>query len=776
MMKILIKKTEQNQYFIFTILSCLIVIFWYLNFSFWHLIIVNFLFLIIYFFINAVSLGKILAKILNLEKEFKIAFGLLMLIFLIGFLMAIPIVFYRLPKIYLFVVLFFLPIIISFLNNLPYFKKDEKERNLFSTRLSGQGGGDGQEEKTSKLFYLIFFLTGFFCLFLLFRARTGEFIKTPWINIHPLYLVAWLLLIFLFVLIIFKKLSFKKFLIILIFVSIIAHLFLIIPYEIGFGGDKWRHLGAEKWIAEGKIYSPALFGENISYKQIGFLKIPEVFLVGNKTSYSNFWGTNIAFSQLLGVNLFYLDLVLGILLFSIFLPFLMLKLGTFISQKKEFLYLFAFSPLLFSPFLIYGSITVPLSFAFLPFLFSLIFLFKYLKGEKSLGWLFASFLFLVPLLYLNYILYLTIFFALFSLSFFVKKTSETKGLSRTLFLIGLLFVILSLSFFFVFLDTAQDYSWFDYSKNPQEVIISLKDFSKKFLTSTAIFPRPNEMEQDNWLYATTQSELSRSIVLKILPWNLFLTPAVLILAAFGILSIKKMKTPLIGLTLFLCFFVLLVNQFVSSYFMEGNYLFAKRLVLFFSFLFAFFVSWGIYFLVIKKMSKLFSKKAIIFALAILLSLISTTVYASGPKFQTVTKDELSSAQYLWDILKKAEPRSELGSTTGEKGAPCVLANTWPLLALEAVSAHEVVAGGFPVYYEYKQPERVFLFENMNKTPSVSYLDRAIKITGSSKCFFVTEERFILFKDRERIKNGIKEILGEPINIGKVLIWIYEPNK
>ena len=753
----MLNSLRKNFYLLSTSVSCLVAIFWYFNFSFWHITSLNFLFLIVYFYLNSFFLGKILGKILNLEKEFEFIFGLFFLVYLLAFLLAIPIVLYRLSHEYLFIVLFLLPIVSFLLSFTPYFRKEEKQRRLFEKEENGK--------KVPLMFYFIIILASFFCFTLLLRARTGGYIRTPWTNIHPLYFESWLLLIFVFGLMIFKKLSFKKFLILLIFIFFVSHLFLAIPYKAGFGGDKWRHLGAEKWLAEGNIYSPSLFGEKIEYRQIGPLKIPEVFLVGNKTSYSNFWGATIAFSSLTGIDFFSLDLILCPLLFSIFLPFLMLKLGTFISRKKDFLYLFSFSPLLFSPFFIYGGITVPVSFALLPFLFSLIFLFRYLKGEKNLSWLLLSFLFLVPFLYFNYILYLTLFFALFSLSFFVKKTIEAKGFNKTLFLIGLLFVILSLSFFFVFLDAAEDYSSFDWSKiNLGAVGQSLKDFGTRLLTSQPIFPRVFEMEQDNWLYATTQSELSRSILLKILPWSLLLTPIILSLAIFGMASSKKMDTPLIGLVLFLTLLILLLNQFTASYLMDGNHIFTKRSVCFISFLFAIFVSWGVYSLIVNnKVSRLFSQQAIIFTLVLILSLVSATVYASGPKSQVVTGDELSSSYYLWDRIK-------------EENNPCVLANTWPLLALEMVSDRRIVAGGFPVYYEYAQPERVYLFENMNKTPTIRYLERAIKITGSSKCFFVTEERFIIFKDQGKVIGGIKKILGEPKAIGEVLIWTYEPNK
>jgi len=65
-----------------------------------------------------------------------------------------------------------------------------------------------------------------------------------------------------------------------------------------------------------------------------------------------------------------------------------------------------------------------------------------------------------------------------------------------------------------------------------------------------------------------------------------------------------------------------------------------------------------------------------------------------------------------------------------------LANTWPLLALEGVSGREIITGGFPYYYEYRQPERVQLFANMNYSPSVRYLNKAIEITNAQRMLFL----------------------------------------
>ena len=152
------------------------------------------------------------------------------------------------------------------------------------------------------------------------------------------------------------------------------------------------------------------------------------------------------------------------------------------------------------------------------------------------------------------------------------------------------------------------------------------------------------------------------------------------------------------------------------------------------------------------------------ALIVFIGLVSTTVYASGPKFQVVTNDEHQAAQYVWQKLKQ-----------GTRENYCVLANTWPLLALEGVSGREIITGGFPYYYEYRQPERVQLFENMNKSPSIRYLEKSLEITQAKQCYFMTEERWVYYDNRKEIITQLDDLLGKHENIGKVMIWLYQSN-
>jgi len=750
----LISKIKNNKHFFFTALSCLSVIIWYLNFQFKQNIFLYILCFGFYFFINSYWIGLILKKN-NFEKEFQFILGSFCLLFLIAFLTSIPIVLYKIIPAYLLVILLFLTIIISLSCNQLEKNKEGNIKTLEEKIISSKS-----PFKISKGIYFSGAVIFLFMLFLLFRARTGEYIRSPWTVIHPFYIYGWLAISIIVGCLIFSKCKLKTFLFIIILGSFLLHCYLIIPYKVGFGGDKWRHIGAERSLMEGKVYEPALFGKNVSYQNFGSLKIPEVFVAGNKTSYANMWGLTIALSWLSGLDVFWIDLILGILLFSIFLPFLILKLASFFSKKKEFLRLMMFSPFLFYPFQAYGSITMPMSFAFLPFLLGIIFLAQYLNDLIPERRFLTLLFFLIPFLYFSYILYLIVFVIMLILAWILKKYNKTKKLILILIIFALCASIL-----IPLLDTHKQYSRF---QQPifsfQNISQMFKHFPISFLFSTeVIFPKIHQFEQDNWLYAQTKQELSRSIFLEIVPWWLFLTPIFLIIVIFGFAKYSKLKNKKTALCLFVSLIIFLFSQIIASSFMQGNHIFSKRLVLLISFLISFPLAWGLSCLASTR------NKTIVEAIIFFLALVSVTTYASGPKFQVVTSDELTAAKYIWREYEKNNNKLS--------APPCVLANTWPLLALEGVSGRQIVAGGFPYYFEYRQPERVQLFFNMNNSPSVRYLNKAMEITNAKECYFMTEKRWIFFDKRQKIIESLDETLGKHKQIGKVMIWKWkQPHK
>ncbi|MEK7580502.1 MAG: hypothetical protein AAB465_02755, partial [Patescibacteria group bacterium] len=386
-------------------------------------------------------------------------------------------------------------------------------------------------------------------------------------------------------------------------------------------------------------------------------------------------------------------------------------------------------------------------------------------SHKSIG-LAVALVLCFPVLYLNYILYLVLFVVLLVFATLFKIYSRSiRKTEKWIIVIVSFFLFLNLILLFPFLDTVNNYSRFIFDKpiyNLTNLKSQLINFGEDLIISSPIFPRAANMEQDNWLFAQNNETLSRSVLFKITRWPYFLTPIILLIALIGVgYAIKSRNKFLVLASVFLP--ALLLGQFIGSYFMEGNHIFTKRLILIISYLFLFLVVAGADWLLIEKKKYFFSKKSLAVCLFLIFSFTTTAVYASGPKMQMVSKDELEAADYLWQKIK---PR------TSPSGNYCVIANTWPLLALEAASSKHVVSGGFPVYFEYSQPERVQIFNNMNKAPSIKYLKKALELTKAKDCYFMTEERWIDARYRHDILKRLKELLGEPERLNTVLFWHY----
>ncbi|MDD2646911.1 MAG: hypothetical protein PHN36_02985 [Patescibacteria group bacterium] len=723
---------------------------WWFNFIGFRIQIFSIIFSAVYLILNAILLGRILVKIINLDRELEFIFGVCVLIFLIGFGLAFPIFFYKLLPIHLLIVLLILTILISL--SVKYCPLPE---GMSLRRLE-----DNKGIRMPKSFFILFVVLLAVGLFFLLRSRTGEFITSPWQVIRPYYLYVWGLLVAIVGFAVFSKIKIRKFFLLIILASLLLHAYLPIVYKAGFGGDKWRHLGAEQSLMAGEPYYPVLFGDRVDMKKIGPVSVPEVLIVGNKNSYVNMWGATIALSWMSGMDIFWIDLVLGFLLYSIFLPLLLFRFGEFILSKKRFLLLLAFLPLCFSPFQMYGAITTSNAFGFLWFLFTLLILCQAIKFKlnKYLWW---AVIIAILLNYLNYILYLILILEIIIVSFCLKKiVNRVDSHSKYFWIVSLIILILLFCILLPIVDLAGGNvfkSW-DWIKN--NFLKDIFDFIKTLVLSNPIFPRMFNMEQDNWLFAQANQNISRANLLKLIRWSFVLAPLVFMVMIWGM--VRRDKNNIIKKLLMILLLIVIVNQFLATYFMDGNHIFNKRLVIFTSFLAMVMLALGIEaWLSIKRFSQIVK----IITAVLFLALLSTTVYASGPKMQTVTSDELTAAKYLWQKI----------SATGQKKY-CVLANTWPLLALEGVSGRQIVTGGFPVYFEYAQPERVQLFDNLNKNPSLIDINRALAITGADDCYVMTEDRWIYLYNRQEILTRLNDILGQPEMIGDVYLWHWQPKK
>lgn len=786
---------RKKVFFLISIFSLWILAF---NFYFWHLKIIGILFFIIYAIANSIYLGKFLRQFLDLEKDNRFIFGLFFLIFLISIAGSIFTVLYKITPFLAYLIFLTISAII-FLLLPPHLigidahgaKEQNHKTNLhIPIRCGGLPASDNftdkkeekrieEKEKIKILPYLLSAICFVVSLWLLFSARTGKFILSPWEVIAPIYLYIFGLFSFIVLWFIFFKRNWRIALLFIILSSFLLRSYLPIVYETGFGGDRLRHLAAEKWLQEGNIYSPSLIGEKIEWSNIGPLKIPAVFIIGNKTSYASQWALTSFLSWLFNTDVFWIDLLLGFILCSFFIPIFLFKIGQFFSLRKTLPLLLAFLPNLFYPFQVYGAITLPNSLGFLFFLFALIFWLEYFTSNKPRTFSGATFgqkgetclekvrgkpklllfcIILTLLMYFNYVLYFILLFEIGSLIYLFKNFYQSKKF--TFYLSAL---VLGFIFLIPFLDKFSGLSSFvpKIFIHPRLIFYYFINFIKQLLAISSLSPNSGFITQGNLIYTQTVKSLAKTTLFSLFSWIILFSVLIWSFILYGFYNLKKLKEPAnkLFLILSISFIITFGNYFIGKYLMKGSILLSKRLDLYLALLMIIFLGWGIE-IFLETRLKLITHKTKIFVICLFLALASISVYGAGPELQVVTKNELESAKYLWQEMKDIP------------GNKCVLANTWPLLALEYASSRHLITGGFPVYQEYAQPERAQLFNNMSLNPSERYMKKALAITGARECYFVTEKRWWNKRDANILKR-YQEILGNYKMIGDVYIFKFQ---
>jgi hypothetical protein len=96
-------------------------------------------------------------------------------------------------------------------------------------------------------------------------------------------------------------------------------------------------------------------------------------------------------------------------------------------------------------------------------------------------------------------------------------------------------------------------------------------------------------------------------------------------------------------------------------------------------------------------------------------------YSLGPDTGTVALDEFRAMKYV------------SGTLTAK---PCVVAGTYPLLALEAITGRTVIGGGFPVNQYFAQPVLKEVYTSLTTLPTKEAWDKALVATGADQCFLV----------------------------------------
>ena len=771
-----------------------LVVLLYFNWTLWHQVVIGFLSLILYYGVGSASWGRVVGAVLPLNKIWSRVFGFLVAFYLSAMAVGIPVVVWKYDRLAVagaMLAVGLAGVALSLRMERSGMKQsdscDEKEISESNAQRAGQiassSRNTGLLAMTFKTWHFILLgaLSAVFVFFVI-HARTGVYIQSPWDALSSFTLILFFAIAFLVGLLVFSQRSPKIILAVIIAFSYLTHLYLPVVYETGFGGDKWRHLGAERWLQEGNIYTPSIWGETKrSMISLGPLRLPEALVAGNKTSYAAQWGTTIMLAESLGVDVFWVDLLLVFLLWSFFLPLILYQFGRIIpSFTKEgegggqrLGLLFSFLPTLFYTFQSEGAITLPVSFGHLFFFFVLLLWLYYVKEGKRntliMAWGLSLFF---------YWAYILNFFVLIGVGILAMAWRRYR--QHYLFFGSLvLAAILAVPFLEIFQGLS---SYLPGSVSTVGVIDALADAMGRLLGYIGIIVPPDYIDQGNFLFNQSGQSLSRLPLFSYQLIPFAVSSFVWLVIIYGIYKLIRIwccsefsEEPLIHgnkdiqgaspwrrgdkntlLFLTIIFLIALSSYFISWSFTEGVHILARRLnetIVFFMILF---LGYGILLFLQEQKIKITTHKKIL-AICFILAFSATATFASGPKLQLVTADELRAAKYIWSDLKNDKPPY------------CVIANTWPLLGLEAESGRQIVAGGFPLYGEYAQPERVKIFEGLSKKPAMKWIEGAFRVTKAPACYYMSEKRWM----SDFVFDDTIELLGQPTQIGTVYIWKIE---
>lgn len=600
------KPLTTPKYFLISVILTLVLIF---NLLFFQSLILGLIFGLGYLLFFGWILGLI---ILPEEKRFwQVFYGTLILLSLITSILAIIYYFYRLSDFLIILILIILPPLLFFVS---LFKKEKKPK-FFSNFSFFQ-----KKEKLNPLIlilaigFLVFEVINFYLLFL---ARTGEALRSPWWIVSSQFFIFYFFASLILFSIIFYNKKTTLTLILIIIHAILTISVALIVYQIGYGFDPFIHQATEKTIAQQGLITPKPFYYLGQYVLVVFL------------------------AKIFAVSIEWLDKLLVPVLAAIILPLVIFYVFQKIfKEQKNFtpvmaliFFLLPFSSLIF---------TTPQSLANL-FTLLVIFLSLIYIVNRQKEWLIISLALVLTILVIHPLAGLPVlifFLFLWFFSIFGKHQGSLEFLRKVVILEILVLASLLLPLIFV--------------------LNSVLSPQLGPVINQVVLSQPVEELIKNIKLASPYFKNHFNLIYDIIYWYGFNLNFILVLG--GVLGIillfLKFKNKLIFVYP-LTFVILIINYLILKLFFDFSFLieyergeYPQRLIeLSFYFLIPFFL-YAIYEL-IKKI--LLGHKALIFGLILFLSLgLTCSLYLSYPRDDdyhldrgyNVTQTDINAVRYI----------------------------------------------------------------------------------------------------------------------------------
>jgi hypothetical protein len=521
-----------------------------------------------------------------------------------------------------------------------------------------------------------------------------------------------------------------------------------------YGPDGWRHMANEmNIIGEKKMVEVATTDTKKSLVQSLDL---------GKLSYSQMWGIKAILVRTINLDLIFVTAWLVPIVWSVILTILLYLIGLEIfSTSKKALF---FSWLSFLPFTwqFAGSMTLPNNWGFLFWLFFVLLLIRRMqKPNKNQPAILA--LFFVSIFF-GYSLYFIIGFVSWMvaevLMYMKSKHSDEVGQSdalvetqnfASLLQRGMLIIFAALSI--PIFELLSGYSalrlsiaWLAQIKqcvgNFLAIYIAAGPRSHYILTGNVIFNQPPA-------YHFVQTFLTMN------RWWLVMFMLLFWCAVIGGLKyfFRKKESQYIWIGILTIGF--LINYFVGRYVFVGEQVLSRRLDNVVAFFLVTCFAAGLFYIYDKFLINKKIKTWCAVFLVLIISLAISAGYSLGPANESVSENDYRAMQYIWQ-----DEQNEVDNTY------CVVADVYPLLALEQISSKQIVGGGFPINQYFAQPEREKFFKKLSQNADQQTWIEALDLTKTNTCFLVVNKKDL--KNNEFVNKHLNEVKL----FDDVLVWKY----
>lgn len=675
----------------------------YVNFEIWHWLWLAWLVMILFFWFSGENYQCILKERFGLTDSIRSKiFGIFLAVIIFSLIGGFLLVFWRFSDLSIALSMLFSGYLGAFLS---------PGENL----VPSDGKNENEPEETvflvdKKIYLIIYAGLVIFSFVVLALSRSNNAWLTPWQILPDYYIYLYFITVLLSGAIIFSHHKKSIILLVLVLQFILAFSYLPLTTQYFWGADGWRHSGVINNLADNEVLVVENFSQNPNWLE----KInPGIF------SYSQFWFLSAVIAGPLQAGSINTLAWLLVILAGIMIPLLLYEIGRalkFDQRTSLFLSWLGLFPFAFQAV---GGFSLPSNLGFLFFLFFILLIIRRSLEKKP-----DQFLLLLIILglscfgYALYLILMLIGFVVVELLLYLRSIDfKIKWHWLAVIMVGIIFLIIPILEF----SSGQAYRN-ENLKLGEQLTQAGGNLFGYYLASG---PRPHTIETGNIFF--NQMPIFGFVVngLTVWRWWLILFMTVFFIGVFFGLrrffmdeDVGKKSLAVMGVAWWL-------NYIILRYLFLGEHILTRRM----DAVLAFFAL--IFFIAVIKF--VWQKSVAGSMILILFFTVGITAsYSFGPYSRSMSELEYLSAEFIWTEVKNDDNY-------------CVLADTYPLLALEAISSKKIIGGGFPIDQNFAQAELGHLYNSLKKSGYEDNWLKAKEITGADHCYLLMmyDEDYIL---------------------------------